>query len=153
MELFKLRRIAGLKDVSGNLPRFLEIRSALGSDVALLSGDDALYLLVLARGGDGIISMTSNVAPKMCVAIHAAWQSGEVKKAQRINQILAPLNRALFLETSPAPVKYAASLLDLSTAEVRPPLCAIEDYTKVKVREAMAHAELLESELSRQRCA
>jgi len=138
VELFKLRRIAGLKDVSGNLPRFLEIRSALGSDVALLSGDDALYLLVLARGGDGIISMTSNVAPKMCVAIH---------------QILAPLNRALFLETSPAPVKYAASLLDLSTAEVRPPLCAIEDYTKVKVREAMAHAELLESELSRQRCA
>jgi 4-hydroxy-tetrahydrodipicolinate synthase len=153
VELFKLPRVAGLKDASGNLPRFLEIRSASGPEVALLAGDDALYLPFLVQGGDGIISVTSNVAPRLCVAIHAAWQSGEVKKAQRINQILAPLNRALFLETSPAPVKYAASLLDLSTAEVRLPLCAIEENTKAKVCEAMARAELLEPTLSRQRFA
>ena len=88
--------------------------------------------------------MVRNVAPKICAAMQTAWRSGEVMKAQRINQLLAPLNRALFLESSPSPVKYAASLLGLSTAEVRLPLCEIKETTRSSVRDAMARVGLVQ---------
>lgn len=100
----------------------------------------------MAQGGQGVISVTSNIAPKICVAMQAAWHSGEVKEAQRINEILAPLNRALFLETSPSPVKYGASLLGLSTAEVRLPLCEIKETTRSSVRDAMERVGLIQLE-------
>jgi 4-hydroxy-tetrahydrodipicolinate synthase len=144
--LTKLPRIIGLKDASTDLSRPLYARLAIGQDFSLLSGDDATALAFLAQGGDGVVSVTSNVAPKICTAMQAAWRSGAVREAQRINQILAPLNRALFLETSPSPVKYAASLLGLSTAEVRLPLCEIKETTRSSVQDAMARVGLIQIE-------
>ena len=146
VELAKLPRIIGVKDATGDLSRPLYTGLAVGPDFSLVSGDDATALAFLAQGGHGVISVTANVAPKICHAMQAAWRSGEVRQAQRINEILAPLNRALFLETSPSPVKYAASLLGLSTAEVRLPLCEIKDTTKSRVRDAMARAGLVQIE-------
>jgi len=146
VELAKLPRIIGVKDATGDLSRPLYTALAIGRDFSLLSGDDATALAFLAQGGHGVISVTSNIAPRICAAMQAAWRSGAVREAQRINEILAPLNRALFLEASPSPVKYAASLLDLSTAEVRLPLCEIKDTTKSRVRDAMARAGLIQIE-------
>ena len=144
VELAKLPRIIGVKDATADLSRPIYTRLAIGPDFSLLSGDDATALAFLAQGGDGVISVTSNAAPKICAAMQAAWRSGEVREAQRVNEILAPLNRALFLETSPSPIKYAASLLGLSTAEVRLPLCEIKDTTRSRVCDAMAQAGLVE---------
>ncbi len=146
VELAKLPRIIGVKDATGDLARPLHTRLAIGPHFSLLSGDDATALAFLAQGGHGVVSVTSNIAPKICAAMQAAWRSGAVREAQRINDILAPLNRALFLETSPAPVKYAASLLGLSTAEVRLPLCEIKNASRSRVRDAMAQAGLIHSE-------
>ena len=101
--------------------------------------------LRLAQGGHGVVSVTANIAPKLCVAMQTAWRSDAVTEAQFINETLAPLNRALFLETNPSPVKYAASLLGLSTAQVRLPLSEIKDITRAKVRDAMAQVGLIHS--------
>ena len=144
VELAKLPRIIGVKDATADLSRPLYTRLAIGPDFSLLSGDDATALAFLAQGGSGVVSVTSNIAPKICAAMQAAWLSGAVREAQRINEILAPLNRAIFLETSPAPVKYATSLLGLSTAEVRLPLSEIKDATRSAVRDAMARIGLVE---------
>jgi 4-hydroxy-tetrahydrodipicolinate synthase len=145
-ELAKLPRIIGIKDATGDLTRPLHTRRAAGADFSMLSGDDATALAFLAQGGDGVVSVASNIAPRLCIMMQSAWQAGAVVEAQRINQLLAPLNRALFLETSPAPVKYAASLLGLSSEELRLPLCPIKSATKNKVREAMIEAGLIDSE-------
>jgi len=88
------------------------------------------------------MSVTANVAPKLCADLHIAWQRGDVATTQALNERLMPLHLALFAETSPAPVKYAASLLGLCTVEVRLPLCEIQDATKAKVREVMVSAGL-----------
>jgi len=146
VELARLPRIVGVKDATADLSRPLYARLAVGQDFSLLSGDDATALAFLAQGGDGVVSVTSNIAPKICAAMQAAWRSGAAREAQRINEILAPLNRALFLETSPSPFKYAASLLGLSTAEVRLPLCEIEETTRSSVRDAMARVGLIQIE-------
>ena len=146
VELAKLPRIIGVKDATADLSRPLFTRLAIGQDFSLLSGDDATALAFLTQGGHGVVSVTSNVAPKICAAMQAAWRSGAVREAQRINEILAPLNRALFLETSPSPVKYAASLLGLSTAEVRLPLCEIKETIRSSVRDAMAQVGLVQIE-------
>jgi 4-hydroxy-tetrahydrodipicolinate synthase len=142
-ELAKLPRIIGLKDATGDLARPLHTRLAIGPKFTMLSGDDATALAFLAQGGDGLVSVNSNIAPKLCAAMQTAWRTGAIGEAQRINQVLAALSRALFLETSPAPVKYAASLMHLCTAELRLPLCEIKDSTRTKVRDAMAQAGLL----------
>jgi 4-hydroxy-tetrahydrodipicolinate synthase len=142
-ELAKLRRIIGVKDATGDLTRPLLTRLAIGPKFSLFSGDDGTALAFLAQGGHGVVSVTANIAPKLCVAMQTAWQSRAVVEAQLINETLAPLNRALFLETSPSPVKYATSLLGLSTPQVRLPLCGIKDATGAKVRTAMAQAGLI----------
>ncbi|HKD67384.1 MAG TPA: 4-hydroxy-tetrahydrodipicolinate synthase [Candidatus Binataceae bacterium] len=145
-ELAKLPRVIGVKDATGDLARPMHTRAAIGASFSLLSGDDATALAFLAQGGDGLVSVCSNIAPKLCRAMQTAWQSGAIDEAQRINQLLAPLSRALFLETNPSPVKYAASLLGLCSGDVRLPLCEITEFTKSKVREAMVRAALLGSE-------
>jgi len=145
VELAKLPRIIGVKDATSDLFRPLVTRLAIGPNFSLLSGDDATALAFLAQGGNGVVSVTANIAPKLCVAMQTAWRSGAVNEAQFINETLAPLNRALFLETNPSPVKYAASLLGLSTSQVRLPLCEIKDITRAKVRDAMAQVGLIHS--------
>ena len=145
-ELAKLPRVIGVKDATGDLARPMRTKLAIGPGFTLLGGDDGTSLAFLAQGGHGLISVTSNVAPRLCVGMHDAWQRGDLLKAQQINEMLAPLHQALFLETSPSPVKYAASLLGLSTPDVRLPLCEIKDATKAKVRGAMAQAGLIKGQ-------
>ncbi len=97
----------------------------------------------LAQGGHGCISVTANVAPRLCSELQDAWQKSDIKTAQAINDRLMPLHEALFVESSPAPVKFAASLLDKCSDKVRLPLVSVSESTKTQVREAMAHAGLI----------
>lgn len=142
--LAELPRIVGVKDATNDLTRPLRTKLAIGPEFSMLSGEDGTAVAFLAQGGHGCISVTSNVAPKLCAEMHVAWQRGDFATVQSINERLMPLHLALFAETSPAPVKYAASLLGLCTAELRLPLCEIQEATKAKVRDAMARLGLIE---------
>ncbi len=109
----------------------------------MMSGEDATAVAYLAQGGDGCISVTANVAPRLLAEMHEAWQNGEVDTVRRINERLIPLHDALFAETSPAPVKYAASLLGKCEPNVRQPLWQIMPETQERVARAMRGAGLL----------
>ncbi len=136
--------IIGVKDATADLGRPLEMRRLLqGNDFCQLSGEDATVVAFLSGGGQGCISVTSNVAPRLCAQMHEAWQRGDTAVAQEINDRLYPLHKALFVEPSPAPVKYAASLLEKCSAAARLPLTEVVDATKTTVRDAMVHAGLL----------
>jgi 4-hydroxy-tetrahydrodipicolinate synthase len=141
--LAKLPNVIGVKDATNDLARPLRTREAIGSEFCMLSGEDHTALAFLAQGGDGCISVTANVAPRACADMHGAWQKGEVQRAMKINQRLLPLHDSLFAETSPAPVKFAASLLGKCTAEVRLPLVGPMPETQEKVRQAMRRAGVL----------
>ena len=141
--LAKLPNIVGVKDATNDLARPLKMRVEIGHDFCLLSGEDGTAVAYLAQGGDGCISVTANVAPRLCSEMHEAWQKGNVATVRRINERLIPLHDALFAETSPAPVKYAASLLGRCTPEVRLPLCQLMPETEEKVQRAMRGAGLV----------
>jgi 4-hydroxy-tetrahydrodipicolinate synthase len=141
--LAQLPRIVGVKDATGDLQRPLKTRVAIGPQFAILSGDDGVALATLAQGGDGCISVTANIAPKLCADLHQAWQKGDFAAARRLNELLIPLHEALFVETSPAPVKYAASLLGLCSPDVRLPLANASDNAQQRVRAAMEQVGLL----------
>jgi 4-hydroxy-tetrahydrodipicolinate synthase len=141
--LAKLPNIIGVKDATNDLARPLKMRIEIGSGFCLLSGEDATAVAYLAQGGDGCISVTANVAPRLCSEMHEAWQRGDLKTVREINERLIPLHDALFVETSPAPVKYAASLLGRCTAEVRQPLWQITSDTQEKVQRAMRGTGLI----------
>jgi len=141
--LAKLPNIVGVKDGTNDLTRPLKMRVEIGADFSLLSAEDATAVAYLAQGGDGCISVTANVAPRLCSEMHEAWQRGDIKTVREINERLIPLHDALFAETSPAPVKYAASLLGRCTAEVRQPLWAIQPETQERVQQAMRGVGLL----------
>ncbi len=141
--LAKLPNIVGTKDATCDLARPLETRIAIGEDFCILSGEDATAVPLLSQGGDGCISVTANIAPKACAAMHEAWQAGDFAGVRRTNEMLMPVHDALFVETSPGPVKYAASLLGLCAAETRLPLVEIADASKRRVEEAIATAGLL----------
>ncbi len=141
--LAELPHVIGVKDATNDLARPLKTREVMGKDFCMLSGEDATALAFLAQGGDGCISVTANVAPRACAEMHAAWGKGDARRAMEINQRLAPLHEALFVETSPAPVKYAASLLDKSTPELRLPLVAASAEAQARVKSAMRSAGLL----------
>jgi len=141
--LAKLKNIVGVKDATNDLARPLRTRAAIGPEFSMLSGEDVTALAFMAQGGDGCISVTANVAPRACADMHEAWQRGDAAKAMAINERLGPLHDALFVETSPAPVKYAASLLGRCTPEVRLPLVETTPATQEKVRDAMRGAGLI----------
>jgi 4-hydroxy-tetrahydrodipicolinate synthase len=141
--LAKLPNIVGVKDATNDLARPLKMRVEIDGEFSLLSGEDATAVAYLAQGGDGCISVTANVAPLLCSEMHVAWQKGDLATVRRINERLIPLHDALFAETSPAPVKYAASLLGRCTAEVRLPLCQPMPATKERVQGAMRGAGLI----------
>ena len=141
--LAELPRIAGVKDATADLARPLRTKLAIGPAFAQLSGEDITAIPFLAQGGHGCISVTSNIAPRLCAEMHNAWRAGDFAAAERINELLAPLHDALFAETSPGPVKYAASLLGLSTPDLRLPLVGPGDATKALVTAAMQRAGLL----------
>ena len=141
--LAKLPNIVGVKDATNDLARPLKTRAALGDGFCMLSGEDATVLSFMAQGGDGCISVTANVAPRACAEMHEAWQKGDARAAMKINARLGPLHDALFVETSPSPVKYAASLLGKSSDEVRLPLVPATPDAQARVKGAMRSAGLL----------
>jgi 4-hydroxy-tetrahydrodipicolinate synthase len=141
--LAKLPRIVGVKDATGDLTRPLKTRLACGPKFSILSGDDGVALATLAQSGDGCISVTSNIAPRLCADMHKAWQKGDFAAARKLNELLMPLHEALFCETSPAPVKWAASQLGLCAADVRLPMVHATENAQKRVRAAMEHVGLL----------
>lgn len=137
------RNIVGTKDASNDLARPSRQRLLSGSEFIQLSGEDGTALAFNAHGGVGCISVTANVAPRLCAQFQEATLAGDFRTALSIHDRLMPLHTALFVETSPAPVKYAASLLGLCEPKVRLPLAPVSDSTKEQVRAAMVHAGLL----------
>ncbi|MFQ5955593.1 MAG: 4-hydroxy-tetrahydrodipicolinate synthase, partial [Kiloniellales bacterium] len=147
--LAKLANVVGVKDATGDLGRPARTRLVIGPDFCQLSGDDATVVAFLAQGGHGCISVAADIAPKQCARLHEAWQAGDLATVWEIRDRLMPLHDALFVETSPAPVKYAVSLLGRCSPEVRLPLCEVSGKTKEKVRAAMISAGLLSEESGR----
>ena len=141
--LAELPRIVGVKDATSDPVRPIRTRMAMGADFAQLSGEDASIVPYLAHGGHGCISVTANVAPKPLSELHEAWQRRDLDTVFSINERLQPLHAALFCETSPGPVKYAASLIGLCEPTARLPICEIAESSKRRVEEAMRHAGLL----------
>lgn len=135
--------IIGVKDATGDMARVTRQRLACGDDFIQLSGEDASALGYNAHGGVGAISVTSNVAPALCAAFQAACLDGRWDEARSLNDGLQPLHEALFAAPSPAPTKYALSLLSLCQADVRLPLVACPDGVKARVRAAMEGCGLL----------
>ena len=145
--LFELKNIVGVKDATGDLNRVEQQKKEMGPDFIQLSGEDGTALEFNMKGGVGCISVTANVAAKLCSEFQEASlsknNSNLLAKAKEINEKLIPLHKSLFIESSPSPVKYAASLLNLSSEDVRLPLVKITEETKKAVRSAMEYAELI----------
>jgi len=141
--LSKLRNIIGVKDATASLTRPLHTTVACGPGFCQLSGEDHTALAFLAAGGHGCISVTANIAPRLCSQMHAAWQTGHVSEAMHIQSRLVALHDAMFCETSPGPVKYAASLLGFTVDVCRLPLAPVAESTRTRVRAAMVGAGLL----------
>ena len=144
--LFELKNIAGVKDATGDLNRLDETIKKLGPEFIQLTGEDGLAYKFNKRGGVGIISVTANIAPKLCSDMQKYSKSdsdNELKEAERIDQILQPLHKSLFIESNPAPVKYAAKLLGLCDDEIRLPLVKIKKETEVEVKKALSSAKLI----------
>ena len=145
--LFKLKNIVGVKDATGDLKRAEQQHKVMGNEFIMLTGEDSNALEFNKRGGTGCISVTANIAPKLCSEMQNASlaKSNEKlqKRANEINKLLTPLNKSLFIESNPSPVKYAASLLKLSTEDVRLPLVNVTDPTKYEVLQALKYAQLI----------
>jgi 4-hydroxy-tetrahydrodipicolinate synthase len=141
--LAKLPNIVGVKDATANLARPLQTRRACGPDFCQLSGEDHTAVAHLASGGVGCISVTGNLAPRLISGMHTAWQEGDVAEAMAIQNRLVPLHDAMFAESNPGPVKYAAHLLGFGTADCRLPLAPIAEATRNQVRAAMVEVGLL----------
>ena len=144
--LFELKNIAGVKDATGDLNRLAHTIKKLGPDFIQLTGEDGLAFEFNKRGGVGIISVTANIAPKLCSEMQKFSKSdsdNEIKEAERIDSLLQPVHKSLFAESNPAPVKYAAKLLGLCDDAVRLPLVKIMDETKLKVKNSLVSAKLI----------
>lgn len=135
--------IVGVKDASNDLARPLQTRVAIGEDFAQLSGEDATVAAFLAQGGHGCISVSANVAPKLCAQLHDSWQQQDWDTFVTARDALEPVHGAMFCQSSPAPAKYGASLLGLSRDTVRLPLVAATAETQARVRAAMESAGLI----------
>jgi 4-hydroxy-tetrahydrodipicolinate synthase len=142
-KLGKLPMIVGVKDASGDIARVSAMRLLLGSDFCQLSGDDPAALAVMAHGGHGCISVTANVAPRMCAQLQDLCQAGDFSSALALHDRLMVLHTAMFLETNPAPVKYAASLLGMCTGDLRLPMVPVSKDSKERIRAAMTFSGVL----------
>jgi 4-hydroxy-tetrahydrodipicolinate synthase len=145
--LSELKNIVGVKDATGDLNRVDQTLRLIGKDFIQLTGEDNNVLEFNRRGGVGCISVTANVAPKLCSTFQEYSKQKDKPelqiKASEINKLLSPLHKALFIESNPSPVKYAASLLDLAKEDVRLPLVKVTDSTKASIRDALEYAKLL----------
>ena len=143
LKLSKIDNIIGVKDATNDLFRPLLTKKRIKNNFCFLSGEDGTALAFLAQGGHGCISVTANIVPKLCSDLHYSWQNNDLMKCQQINLKLAELHNSLFVESSPGPVKYAAELLNLCTAETRLPLVPIKDETKKYVKDCLVNLELI----------
>ena len=135
--------IVGVKDATADLTRPTRLQNIIGDNFIQLSGEDGTALAYLAAGGHGCISVTANIAPNLLSRMHNAWKQGDVNTAQEINKKLMPLHDALFCETSPGPLKYAASLLEICSSDARLPIVEIEEDSKLKVKDALKKTGLI----------
>lgn len=142
-KLFALPNIVGVKDATANMVRVSQQRAAMGTQFNQLSGEDATMLGFLAHGGHGCISVTANIAPKLCAEFHNAWLAGQYARALELHDLLMPLHVGLFVESNPAPVKYAAERLGLCSSEVRLPLAPLSEMGRKAVDEALVKSGLL----------
>ena len=143
INLSKIKNIIGVKDATNDLFRPLLTKAKMDKNFCYLSGEDGTALAYLAQGGDGCISVTANVAPKLCSEMQKAWRDNNIKKSQIINLKLSKLHHALFIESSPGPVKYAASLLNLCKPDTRLPLVEIDEITKKIIKECLIELKLI----------
>jgi 4-hydroxy-tetrahydrodipicolinate synthase len=141
--LYELKNISGVKDATANMARVSQQRAAMGEDFNQMSGEDITALGFMAHGGHGCISVTSNVAPRLCAEFQAACLKKDFTAALKLQDKLAALHVNLFVETSPAPVKYAMSLIGKCDPSVRLPMVPASDKAQTSVREAMVHAGLI----------
>ena len=144
--LFELKNIIGVKDATGDLNRVNQQKEKMGNEFIQLTGEDGNVLEFNRRGGVGCISVTANIAPKQCSDFQKfslSKNNNEIKEAERINDLLLPVHKALFIESNPSPVKYAAKLLNLCSDDVRLPLVKITDSTKEAVKKALVSAKLI----------
>jgi 4-hydroxy-tetrahydrodipicolinate synthase len=141
--LSELKNIAGVKDATANIVRISQQRAAMGADFNQLSGEDATALGFMAHGGHGCISVTSNVAPRLCAEFQNACLKGDYAAALTYHDKLMPLHTQLFIEASPAPAKYALSLLGKCTDTCRLPLVSLSEKAREVVRDAMVQAGLI----------
>ena len=144
--LFELKNIIGVKDATGDLSRVDKTLKKLGKDFIQLTGNDDNALEFNRKGGVGAISVTANIAPKLCSDFQRFSKSNndnEIKEAEKLNEILQPVHHAMFVESNPSPVKYAAKLLDLCDDDVRLPLVKVTDTTKDIVKKALHTAKLI----------
>ena len=141
--LSNISNIVGVKDATNDLFRPLLTQTKIQKDFCYLSGEDGTALAYLAQGGQGCISVTANIAPKLCSDMQNLWREREINLAQDINIKLSKIHHVLFVESSPGPVKYAAELLNLCSAETRLPLVSIKDSTKALVKECLVEIGLI----------
>ena len=142
-KLFQIKNIIGVKDATSDISRVFKYKSIIGDSFNQLSGEDATTLAYMTYGGHGSISVTSNIAPKLCSDFMNLCLANKFDEASRINDKLMKLHESLFLEPSPGPVKYAAEKLGLMSSELRLPLVEISKNTKDRVDEAMKFASLI----------
>ena len=143
--VFELKNVVGVKDATANIARVSQQREAMGPEFNQLSGEDATALAFMAHGGHGCISVASNVAPKLCAEFQNTLMKGDFATALKMQDRLMPLFDALFVETNPGPVKYAASRLGLCSAEMRLPMVPVTEAGKKVVDEALAKVGLLKA--------
>ena len=145
-KLFELKNIVGVKDATGILDRVNQQKEKMGNEFIQLTGEDANVLEFNKRGGIGCISVTANIAPKLCSDFQKfslSKNNNEIKEAERINDLLQPVHKSLFIESNPSPVKYAAKLLNLCSDEVRLPLVKVTNSTKESIKNALVSAKLI----------
>jgi len=145
-KLFELKNIAGVKDATGILDRVNQQKEKMGNEFIQLTGEDGNALEFNKRGGIGCISVTANIAPKLCSDFQKfslSKNNNEIKEAERINDLLQPVHNSLFIESNPSPVKYAAKLLNLCSDEVRLPLVKVTNSTKESIKNALVSAKLI----------
>ncbi|MBS0239928.1 MAG: 4-hydroxy-tetrahydrodipicolinate synthase [Proteobacteria bacterium] len=142
---YELKNIVGVKDATANLARPSQTRAALGAEFCQLSGEDATALAFMAHGGAGCISVASNVAPRLCAEFQNACMAGDFKKALALQDRLMPLHEVLFIETNPAPVKYAVSRLGFGTADMRLPMVPVSEASRRAIDAVLLRLDLIDA--------
>ena len=144
--LFELKNIFGVKDATGDLDRVVQQKNKMGNDFIQLTGNDDNALEFNKRGGVGAISVTANIAPKLCSDFQKSSKTNSAEgklEAERLDKILQPIHNSMFIESNPSPVKYAAKLLGLCGDDVRLPLVRVTEATKEAVKKALVLANIL----------